>query len=75
MGSEIARREIMLPADLYSRLETAVKDSPDFGSVDEFVVFVLNEVLAESGQSARPFTADEEKQIKRTLKALGHFDP
>ena len=62
MKKEEEKRTLSLPAELYGRIEERVK-ATEFGSVDEYVIFVLDEVLKE-----------EEAEVKKRLKALGYLD-
>ncbi len=61
-----------MPAELYSKIEERAKGA-HFGSVDEYVKFVLEEVIKEEeGESA--FSEEEEKEVKKRLKDLGYLD-
>ena len=76
MTEEEEKRALFLPAELYSRIEERVK-STEFGSVGEYVLFVLEEVLKEEGEEEeeeRAFSKEEEEEMKKRLKALGYLD-
>ncbi len=74
MNKEQESRAVLLPAELHSRIEERVK-ATGFGSVDEYVVFVLEEVLKEEGESEKTaFSKEEEQEVKKRLKALGYLD-
>ena len=64
-------KAVLLPAELYRRIEERVKIT-EFGSVEEYITFVLNEVLAEDDEES-PFTEEEEEDIKKRLKDLGYL--
>ncbi len=65
------KKAVFMPAELYSKIEERVK-ATDFSSVDEYVEFVLEEVIKEEeGESA--FTEEEEKEVKKRLKDLGYL--
>ena len=66
------KKTVFLPAELYSRVEKRVK-ATDFGSVDEYVEFVLEEVVKEE-EEERTFSEEEEKEVKKRLKDLGYLD-
>ena len=71
-GSE--GKAIMLSAEIYSRIEYRVK-ATGFGSVDEYVTFVLEEVLKEEGEEEeRAFSREEEEVVKDRLRALGYLE-
>ena len=63
------KKSILLPAELYQRIEERVK-ATGFGSVDEYVIFALDEILAEGGVSGKE---EEEEEVKKRLRALGYL--
>jgi Arc/MetJ-type ribon-helix-helix transcriptional regulator len=65
------KKTVFLPAELYGKIEERVK-ATDFGSVDEYVEFILEEVVKEEGE--RAFSEEEEKEVKKRLKDLGYLD-
>ncbi|RLF08928.1 MAG: CopG family transcriptional regulator [Thermoprotei archaeon] len=70
MGEE--KVAVYIPKKLYERIEKAVKESGgEFKNVEEYVAFVLEEVLKEEEETA--FTPEEEEEIKRRLRALGYL--
>ena len=67
-------KAILLPAELYSRIEQRIK-AMNFSSVEEYVIFVLEEVLKEEGQQeGKTFSKDEEEEVKKRLRSLGYLD-
>jgi len=74
MSKEQERKGVFLSAELYGRIEERVK-ATGFGSVDEYVIFVLEEVLKEEGEEEeRAFSKEEEEEVKKRLRALGYLD-
>lgn len=74
MKKEQESNAVVLPAELYSRVEETVR-ATGFGSVDEYVIFVLEEVLREQGEEEeRPFSEKEDREVKKRLRALGYLD-
>jgi len=68
------KKAVLLPTELYSRVLERV-EATDFGSVDEYVIFVLEEVLKEEGEEGeRALSDEEEAEVKKRLKALGYMD-
>jgi Arc/MetJ-type ribon-helix-helix transcriptional regulator len=63
---------VFLPAELYSKMEERVK-ATDFGSVDEYVEFVLEGVVKED-EGEKAFSEEEAKEVKKRLKDLGYLD-
>jgi len=66
------KKEVSLPAELYNRIEERVKVT-EFSSVEEYVTFVLEEVLKEDDEGPS-FTKEEEEEVKKRLKALGYLE-
>jgi len=66
---------VSLPSELYGRIDERVK-ATGFGSVDEYVVFVMEEVLKEDekGGGERVFSEEEEAEVKKRLRDLGYLD-
>ena len=74
MSKEQESKAVLLSTELYGRIEERVK-ATGFGSVDEYVTFVLEEVLKEEGEEEqRAFSEEEEEMVKKRLKALGYLD-
>ena len=72
MKNEEENKAVFLSADLYHQLEQRVR-ATGFGSVEEYVTFILEEVLKEEDEEA-VFTEEEEKEIKKRLKDLGYLE-
>ena len=66
---------VELPAEVHGRIERRVEGT-DFDSVDEYVTFVLEEVLhyAESGSGNMTDEAVDEDEVKDRLRSLGYID-
>ena len=74
MSKEQESKAVSLSAELYGRIEERVRDT-GFGSVDEYVTFVLEEVLKEEGEETEvAFSKEEEEEVKKRLRALGYLD-
>ena len=74
MKKEQESKVVSLPAELYGRIEERVK-ATGFGSVDEYVMFVLEEVLKDEGEEEeKAHSKEEEEEVKKRLKALGYLD-
>jgi len=72
MNKKEERETVFLHAELYSRIEERVKATA-FSSVDEYVMFVLEEVLKEEEEEEeKAFSKEEEEEVKKRLKALGY---
>jgi hypothetical protein len=56
---------------LYEEVKRRVNESEgEFKSVEEFVEYVLTELLKEE---ETPYTSEEEEEVKKRLKALGYL--
>jgi Arc/MetJ-type ribon-helix-helix transcriptional regulator len=56
---------------LYEEVKRRVDESGgEFKSVEEFVEYVLTELLKEE---EAPYTSEEEEEVKKRLKALGYL--
>ena len=64
---------ISLSSDLFQIIEHKVKASQgEFKSVEEYVEFVLREVIKEEVPE-QVYTPEEEKEIKKRLRSLGYI--
>ena len=66
------KKTVFLPAELYNKAAERIRTT-DFGSVDEYVGFVLEEVVKEE-EEEKAFSEAEEKEVKKRLKDLGYLD-
>ncbi len=74
MSSEQERKKLNLPSELYDHIEERAKTT-GFGSADDYVIFILEEVLKDEGKDEdRAFSKEEEEDVKKRLKALGYID-
>ncbi len=74
MKQESESGAVNLPAELYRRVKDRAA-ATNFESVDEYVVFVLSEVLKEEDEGEKlAVDSEQEKEIKKRLKALGYLD-
>ena len=67
-------KQVNIPDELYGKIE---KNLEDFGfkTVDEYIVFVLEEVMKKDGDGEdKVFNEEEEEAIKKRLRDLGYLD-
>jgi hypothetical protein len=62
-----------LPAELYDRVKERA-EATDFRSIEEYITFVLQEVLKEEGPEEIAIDREQEKEVKKRLRALGYLD-
>ncbi len=68
MKNEEEKRALSLPPELYKKIEERAKVT-GFESVDEYVKFVLEEVLKEEEATSN----EEDEEVKKRLRALGYL--
>lgn len=66
------KKAVYLPAEIYDKVNERVKVT-EFESVEEYVTFVLEEVLKD-GEDEGVFSEEDEEEVKKRLKALGYLD-
>lgn len=66
---------LKIPRHLYVKIQQLISDQ-GFNSVTDFVVFVLRDILSETGnrEEVEEFSPDELKVIKQKLRNLGYLD-
>ncbi|HID17139.1 TPA: CopG family transcriptional regulator [Candidatus Bathyarchaeota archaeon] len=65
---------IEIPADLYEAVKRRVELSQgEFKSVEEYVEFVLREVVKEEEEPTQAYTPEEEEKVKERLRSLGYL--
>jgi len=69
MGSD--RVTLKIPRPLYDKIKTVIEGS-GFSSVNEFVVYILRDLISQSKEK-RELSADEVDVIRKRLKSLGYF--
>jgi metal-responsive CopG/Arc/MetJ family transcriptional regulator len=67
------RVTLKIPRQLYEKLQTVIEGS-GFRSVNEFVVYVLRDLVSlRQGETDKDLSKDEIEAIKQRLKNLGYF--
>ncbi|MEI6614538.1 MAG: hypothetical protein WCL37_06550 [Chrysiogenales bacterium] len=67
------RVTLKIPRPLYKKLQTVIEGS-GFRSVNEFVVYVLRDLIAlQKDETDKDLSKDEIEAIKQRLKNLGYF--
>jgi hypothetical protein len=63
---------VYISKKIYEEVKKRVDESEgEFKSVEEFIEYVLTELLKE--EEEKPYTSEEEEEIKKRLKALGYI--
>jgi len=64
---------VKIPKSLYDEILKRVKESDgEFKDVEEYVTFVLSEIVKDE-EEEHVYTPEEEEEIKRRLKQLGYL--
>ena len=68
------KKNVSIPAELYDDIDQRVKET-EFNSVEEYVTFVLEEVLKDDEDDEEiAFSPEDEEEVKKRLRALGYLD-
>lgn len=70
MGEE--KVPIYLKKETYEKIKRFIEEQGGFSSVEEFIEFVVNEVLAEE-TTGTTMSKEEEEKVKERLRALGYI--
>lgn len=63
---------LKIPRPLYDRLKHVI-DGSGFSSVNEFVVYVLRDLVSAGFEEKGELSKEETEAIKKRLKNLGYF--
>ena len=63
-----------IPDDIMKALEAHVKKEKKFQTVDEYVLYLLRQVVEKLDRTPTQFSKDEESKVMERLKALGYLD-
>jgi len=64
---------IAISKELYEACKRFIEEQGGFSSVEEFVEFVLSEVLSKEETGGAQLSKEEEEKVKERLKALGYI--
>jgi Arc/MetJ-type ribon-helix-helix transcriptional regulator len=65
---------IKIPQKLHEEIIKRVKESRgQFKNPQEYIQFVLTEVVKEDEEAKTAYTSEEEREIKKRLKQLGYL--
>jgi Arc/MetJ-type ribon-helix-helix transcriptional regulator len=70
MGTD--RVTLKIPRALYDKIKSVIEGS-GFSSVNEFVVYILRDLLSVTGTVKKDLSADEIEAIRKRLENLGYF--
>ena len=64
---------VYIPRKLYERIKREIESTGGFESVDEYVTFVLEELLSGEEHGEEAYSKEEEELIKERLRSLGYL--
>lgn len=70
-GEKTVEIKIKLPEKLYREAQAKAEEA-GFNTIDEFIVFVLEQLLGE--EEPVELTQEDEEKVKERLRALGYID-
>ena len=70
MGTD--RVTLKIPRPLYEKIKLVIEGS-GFSSANEFVVYVLRDLLSGTGKTGKDLSSDEIEAIRKRLENLGYF--
>jgi Arc/MetJ-type ribon-helix-helix transcriptional regulator len=70
MGTD--RVTLKIPRPLYEKLRIVIEGS-GFSSVNEFVVYILRDLLSVTGTTKKDLSSEEVDAIRKRLENLGYF--
>ncbi|MFC1962395.1 CopG family transcriptional regulator [Chloroflexota bacterium] len=73
MKKEQESKIVSIPNELCSQIEERIK-ATSFDSVDEYVIFVLKEILKEEAEEEIDLSREQEEDIRKRLRILGYLD-
>ncbi|RLG84551.1 MAG: CopG family transcriptional regulator [Thermoprotei archaeon] len=63
---------VYIKKELYEKIKSFIESQGGFSSVEEFIEFVVNEVLSEE-PGEYTMSKEEEEKVKERLRALGYL--
>jgi hypothetical protein len=73
MNKEGESKAVFIPGELYDRVKKRA-EAADFNSIDEYVIFVLSELLTDEEGEEKTLSTEQEEEVKKRLKGLGYMD-
>ena len=67
------KKSVSLSTELYNTILKRVENSNEFSTVDEYVSYVLTEILKD--EPSQNYSKEEEEEIKKHLKDMGYINP
>jgi len=74
--NEMANKvKIEISEEIYEKIKNVVEKSSEFASVEDYVNFVLEEVLKDEdgGEKKVVYSKEDEEKVKERLRGLGYL--
>lgn len=65
---------INIPEELFAKIKAQAEKTGEFSSPEAYVLFVLEQLVADSGAEKAPYSAEDEAKVKERLEGLGYLD-
>lgn len=72
----MSKVKVEIPEEIYNKIKEIVDESEEFASVEEYITFVLEEILKEDEEESEEehvYSEEEEEEIKERLRSLGYL--
>lgn len=64
---------INLPEELFQKIKAQAEKSGEFATPEAYILFVLEQLVANQGDAA-PYSAEDEAKVKARLEGLGYLE-
>lgn len=64
---------INLPEELFQKIKAQAEKSGEFATPEAYILFVLEQLVADQGDAA-PYSAEDEAKVKARLEGLGYLE-
>ena len=71
MAEEVSMK---IPERIFNRLKQRVESTGEFSTVDEYVAYILGQVVERLEGEKQEHSKEDEERIKQRLKNLGYLD-
>tara|TARA_Y100000031_G_C8054493_1_gene307708 strand:- start:89 stop:292 length:204 start_codon:yes stop_codon:yes gene_type:complete len=65
---------VKINKDIAKRLQKRVDESNEFKNIEEYVHYVLSQVVEKLGEEEKTFSKEDEEKVKKRLQGLGYLD-
>ena len=64
---------INLPEELFNKIKAQAEKSGEFSTPEAYILFVLEQLVADQGDTT-PYSAEDEAKVKARLEGLGYLE-